>query len=83
MANSLTNELLQLQKSRCGNKYAEIVDDYMKDMPGRVSQTLNRPLNSINKNMSILNRYRGRMLYNLEKRFYTSWKRLKNYTKQI
>lgn len=80
MANSLTNELLQLQKSRCGNKYAEIVDDYMKDMPGRVSQTLNRPLNSINKNMSILNRYRGRMLYNLEKRFYTSWRKLKRYT---
>ncbi|MHB1179299.1 MAG: hypothetical protein ACYCZO_13320 [Daejeonella sp.] len=83
MANSLTNELLQLQKSRCGNKYAEIVDDYMKDMPERVTQTLNRPLNSINKNISILTRYRGRMLYNLEKRFYTSWKRLKKYTKQI
>ena len=83
MANSLTNELLQLQKSRCGSKYADIVDDYIKYMPGRVSQTLIRPLNSINKNISILTRYRGRMLYNLEKRFYTSWKRLKNYSKQI
>jgi len=83
MANSLTNELLQLQKSRCGSKYSDIVDDYMKDMPGRVSQTLIRPLNSIHKNISILTRYRGRMLYNLEKRFYTSWKRLKNYSKQI
>jgi len=83
MATNLTNELLQLQKSRCGRKYAEIVDDYMKDMPGRVSQTFNRPLNSINKNISILTRYRGRMLYSLEKRFYTSWKRLKSYTKQI
>jgi hypothetical protein len=83
MANSLTNELLQLQKSRCGSKYSDIVDDYMKDMPGRVSQTLIRPLNSINKNISILTRYRGIMLYNLEKRFYTSWKRLKNYSKQI
>lgn len=83
MANSLTNELLQLQKSRCGSKYADIVDDYMKDVPGRVSQTLVRPMNSINKNISILARYRGRMLYNLEKRFNASWKRLKNYSKQI
>ncbi len=37
MTNSLTNELLQLQKSRCGLKYAEIVDDYMKEMPSRVA----------------------------------------------
>jgi hypothetical protein len=41
MANSLTNELLQLQKSRCGFKYAEMVDDYMKEMPTKVSQSLN------------------------------------------
>ena len=83
MANSLTNELLQLQKSRCGYKYAEIVDDYMKEMPTRVGKTLNRPINSINKNISIINRYRGKMLYNLERRFYISWRKLKRYTKQI
>lgn len=83
MANSLTNELLQLQRSRCGFKYAEVVDDYVKEVPGRVGRSLNRPISSINKNMLILNRYRGRMLYSLEKRFYATWKRLKNITKQI
>lgn len=80
MANSLTNELLQLQKSRCGSKYAEIVDDYIKEMPAKVSQSLNRPLDSINKNMTIINRYRGKMLYNLERRFYISWRKLRRYT---
>jgi hypothetical protein len=80
MANSLTNELLQLQKSRCGSKYAEIVDDYIKEMPAKVSQSLNRPLDSFNKNMTIINRYRGKMLYNLERRFYISWRKLKRYT---
>ncbi len=81
MANSLTNELFQLQKSRCGFKYAEMVDDYMKEMPTKVSQTLNRPLDSINKNIIIINRYRGKMLYNLERRFYISWRKLKRYTR--
>lgn len=81
MANSLTNELLQLQKSRCGFKYAEMVDDYVKEMPARVGKTLNRPIDSINKNISIINRYRGKMLYNLERRFYISWRKLKRYTK--
>ncbi len=82
MANSLTNELLQLQKSRCGFKYAEMVDGYMKEMPAKVSQTLNRPLDSINKNITIINRYRGKMLYNLERRFYISWRKLKRYTRK-
>ncbi len=80
MANSLTNELLQLQKSRCSFKYAEMVDDYMKEMPTKVGKTLTRPMNSINKNISIINRYRGKMLYNLERRFYISWRKLKRYT---
>ena len=81
MANSLTNELLQLQKSRCGFKYAEMVDDYMKEMPTRVTKTLNSPMDSITKNISIINRYRGKMLYNLERRFYISWRKLKRYTR--
>ncbi len=80
MANNLTNELLQLQKSRCGYKYAEMVDDYMKEMPTRVGNSLNRPIDSLNKNISIINRYRGKMLYNLERRFYISWRKLKRYT---
>lgn len=79
MANNLSNELLQLQKSRCG--YAEMVDDYMKDMPSKVGQSLNRPMDSIHKNISIVNRYRGKMLYILERRFYISWRKLKRYTK--
>ena len=82
MANSLTNELLQLQKSRCQFKYAEVVDDYIKEMPEKVSQTLNRPMSSINENITMLKRYRGKMLYNLERRFYSSWKKVMNYTKQ-
>lgn len=82
MANSLTNELLQLQKSRCGFKYAEIVDDYMKEMPTRVGKSLNRPMDSITKNISIINRYRGKMLYNLERRFYISLRKLKRYTRK-
>lgn len=81
MANSLTNELLQLQKSRCGFKYVEMVDDYVKEIPTKVSQTLNRPLDSINKNITIINRYRGAMLYNLERRFSISWKKLRRYTR--
>jgi len=80
MASNLTNELLQLQKSRCGFKYAEMVDDYMKEMPTRVGNSLNRPMDSINKNISIINRYRGKMLYNLERRLYISWRKLKRYT---
>lgn len=81
MDKSLTNELLQLQRSRCGFKYAGLLDDYVKEIPERVSNTINRPLNSISKNISILTRYHGRMLYSLEKRFYSSWKRLIKYTK--
>ncbi|WP_411274338.1 hypothetical protein [Daejeonella sp.] len=80
MASNLSNELLQLQKSRCGYKYAEMVDDYMRDMPSKVGKTLNRPMDSINKNFSIVNRYRGKMLYNLERRFYISWRKLQRYT---
>lgn len=80
MANNLINELVQLQKSRCGFKYSDIVDDYMKEMPARVSQTLNRPIDSITKNISIINQYRGKMLYNLERRFYISWRKLKRYS---
>ena len=79
MPSNLSNELLQLQKSRCG--YAEMVDDYMRDMPLKVGKTLNRPMDSINKKISIVNHYRGKMLYNLERRFYISWRKLKRYTK--
>jgi len=80
MANNLVNELVQLQKSRCGFKYTDMVDDYMKEMPARVGQTLNRPMDSITKNITIINQYRGKMLYNLERRFYISWRKLKRYT---
>ena len=79
MDRSLTNELLQLQKSRCGFKYADLVDDYVKDIPNMVSRSINRPINSINKNISILTGYRGRMLYSLERRFYASLRRLRKY----
>ena len=30
MDKSLTNELLQLQRSRCGFKYADFLDDYVE-----------------------------------------------------
>lgn len=79
MPSNLSNELLQLQKSRCG--YSEMVDNYMRDMPSKVGKTLNRPLDSINKNVSIVNHYRGKMLLNLERRFYIAWRKLKRYTK--
>ncbi len=79
MDNSLANELLQLQKSRSGFKYVDLVDDYVKDIPDRVSKSMNRPIHSFNKNIMILNRYRGRMLYNLEKRFYASLRKLRTY----
>lgn len=81
MDNSLTNELLQLQKSRCGLKYIEIVDDYVKDIPRRVSKSITRPINSLNKNISILTKYEGRMLYSLERRFFASLRRLRRYKK--
>ncbi len=81
MATNLTNELLQLQKSRCGYKYAEMVDDYMREMPSKVGERLNRPMNSLNKNITIVNRYRGKMLYNLERKFFISWRKLKRFTK--
>ena len=81
MDKSLTNELLQLQRSRCGFKYVDLLNDYMMDIPERVSHTIIKPFNSINKNISILTRYRGLMLYNLEKRFYTSLKRFRKYMK--
>lgn len=79
MSNSLTNELLQLQKSRCAFKYAEMVDGYMKEVPARVGQTLNRPMDSIVKNISIVNRFRGKMLLNLERKLSISWNKLKRY----
>lgn len=80
MASNLTNELLQLQKSRSGYKYAEMVDDYMREIPAKVEKTLNRPMDSLNKNILIVNRYRGKMLYNLERRFYISLRKLKRLT---
>lgn len=81
MDRSLSDELLQLQRSRCGLKYAEYMDVYVRDIPERVSNSIKRPIRSINKRFSILARYRGRMLYNLEKSFYRTLYRLRNQEK--
>lgn len=78
MANSLTNELLQLQKSRRAFKYADDVNDYIREMPAKVGRSLTTPLDSID----ILNRYRGKMLYALEKRMFSTWRRIKNMGQQ-
>ncbi len=83
MADSLTNELIQLQKSRSGFKYSDGVENYVKDIPGKLGKTINRPLRSINRNMLILARYRGKMLFDLERRFYASWRKIKKLTQQF
>ncbi len=82
MTKNLTNELLQLQKSRCGIRYRDIINDFT-DIPQRVSKTINRPVNSLSRNIAFLNRYQGIMLYHLEKRFYSSLRKLRSYKRKV
>jgi len=80
MDSNLTNELLQLQKSRSGYKYSDVVED-VKEIHGKMEDSIRRPLNSFSKNMEIISRYRGIMLYNLEKKFYASIAKLRKFRK--
>lgn len=81
MNNSLTNELLQVQLSRSGAKYADLVNEYMTEIPSRVGRSVKKPLSRFGRNMSILNRYRGVMLYNLERKFSSSLRKLRRLRK--
>lgn len=81
MDTSLRNELLQVQLSRCGNKYTDMVNDYMSEIPSKMGKTVKRPFSSISRNISILSRYRGIMLYNLEKKFTSSLSRIRRYSR--